>query len=151
MMSSSFFFSILIDEQSIVKWKDFYDWKTVMRKYLSLWCLYRHFIYKERQRSIFHLFSTLLSFLYLKSQLNCRFRFIHGHRCAVLHPVKLSIVNEANVKVINLMRLRSISKRGENQINNIKKRKKKEKEKVHFLPFGWTVHERESEPARMYT
>ncbi len=116
---------------------------------ISLMFVYRHFIYRERQRSIFHLFSTLLSAQYLKSQLNCRFRFIHGHRCAVLHSAKPSIVNEANVKVINLMRLRSIGKREENQINNIKK--KKEKEKVHFLPFGWTVYEREWEPARMYT
>jgi hypothetical protein len=35
------------------------------------------------------------------------------------------------------MRLRSIGKRGENQINKKKrKKKKKEREKVHFLPFG---------------
>jgi hypothetical protein len=75
----------------------------------------RHFIDRERKRdrSIFHLFSTLLSSQYLKSQLNCRFRFIHSYRCAILHPVKLSIVNEANVKVINLMRLRSVGKKRE--------------------------------------
>jgi hypothetical protein len=86
--------------------------------------------YIYRQRSIFHLFSTLLSSQYLKSQLNCRIRFIHGHRCTVLHLSKLSILNEANVKVINLMRLRSIGKRERTKL--IKKKGEEETRKSSF-------------------
>lgn len=107
-------FSILIAEQSIVKmnrilWLNDNEAKIFL--FFSDVDTDILYIYSERQRSIFHLFSTLLSSQYLKSQLNCRFRFIHSYRCTILHLSTLSIVNEANVKVINLMRLRSIGKR----------------------------------------
>lgn len=63
------------------QWREMqvYDWMRRRRDdlSLSLWCSADIF---ARQRSIFHLLSTVLSYRSVESQLNCRFRFIHGHR-----------------------------------------------------------------------
>lgn len=47
------------------------------------------------------------------------------------------MVNEANIKVINLMSLGSMSQEGERtKLIKKMKNKMKKREKVHFLPFG---------------